>query len=350
MKKISVLIVDDSALMRQMLTQMLAGEVDIEVVGTAQDPHDAREKIKKLNPDVLTLDIEMPQMDGLTFLEKVMTLRPMPVIMVSTLTQKGAEETLRALELGAFDYLEKPRDISDITQLVAVQQRLKEMVRAAAKAHITPHLKVAKRERPLHFKAKREGLPVVALGASTGGVETLRYILSRMPSIAPPMVIAQHMPAAFTTSFAARLNSISQVTVVEAVNGARLQNGYAFLAPGGKHLTIKKQGVHYVCQLDEEAAVSGHRPSVDKLFSSVAQYAGADAIGVLLTGMGRDGAAGLLAMHEKGAHTIAQDEASCVVYGMPRVAMSLHAVSEQLALHEIPHHILETSKRKNEHV
>ena len=346
MKPITVLIVDDSALMRDMLIKMLDGEPDIQVVGTAEDAYDAREKIKQLNPDVLTLDIEMPHMDGLAFLEKIMTLRPMPVIMVSTLTQIGAQATIRALELGAFDYLEKPSDMGDIGRMIAIQERLKAMVRAAATAQVHAPLSSPKRERPIHYKTQRDGLPVIAIGASTGGVESLRYILSRMPSICPPIVIAQHMPAAFTKSFAARLNELSLMTVVEAVNGARLQNGYAFVAPGGKHLTIMRRNGQLVCKVDEAPAVHNHRPSVDTLFHSVAQVVGADAVGALLTGMGKDGATGLLAMRNAGAFTIAQDKASSVVYGMPSAAMQLHAAEVQLPLADIGRTIITACQDK----
>lgn len=342
MPPIKVLIVDDSALMRQLLTHMLGSAEDIEVVGSATDPYDARQKIKQLLPDVLTLDIEMPHMDGLAFLERVMTLRPMPVIMVSSLTQHGAKATLRALELGAFDLIKKP----DHAAMDSLTAELQEKVRAAASARLVPHPVPPLMVRPLHYKAKREGAPVIAIGASTGGVEALRLLLAQLPSLCPPVIITQHMPAAFTRSFAARLDGLSEMTVVQAVHGARLQNGYALLAPGDQHLTIRRQGEHYICQLDAQDPVFGHRPSVDRMFQSVAEQAGADAIGVLLTGMGRDGAAGLLRMRERGAYTIAQDEASCVVYGMPKAAVALEAVARQLPLNEIPRHVLDISKKR----
>ncbi len=347
MKPIQVMIIDDSALMRQMLTQMLSGEPGINVIATAQDPADIETKLKKFKPDVVTLDITMPSIDGVDYLERLLALHTPPVIVISDLTPETTDITLRALEIGAFDYLERPQDISDTAQLVEVGQRLRAVVRAAANARAIHHHGDTRPERSLHYKAKRVGLPIIAMGASTGGVEALRFILARMPSIAPPIVIAQHMPAGYTAAFAARLNKLAQVTVVEAVQGARLQNGYAIIAPGGKHLTIKRIGDEFICQLDDEERIGGHRPSIDKLFASVADAVGADAIGLLLTGMGRDGAAGLLAMRGRGAHTIVQDEASSLVYGMPKAALTLNAASIQMPLEDMPRHLLDTSRDMN---
>lgn len=343
MKPISVLIVDDVTGMRQMLTQMLAGDAGVDVIG-ACDSVGALAKIRKLQPDVLILDSESPGTSNLGFLEQVMMFKPMPVIMVSALSPSSAEATLRALELGAFDYLERPEKVDDIALLMGLQQRLQALVRAAAKARIIPNFMGIKQERALHYKAKREGLPIIALGASTGGVEALRGILSRMPIISPPMVIAQHMPIEFTGQFADRLNAVSPVTVVEAVDGARLQNGYAILAPGNKHLTINRHENDYYCQLEPSRE---NIPSIDKLFNSVADQAGKDAIGVLLSGMGHDGAAGLYTMHEHGAHTLVQNEATSTVFSMPGAALEMKAATLALPLHEIPKHLLDISKKQN---
>jgi two-component system chemotaxis response regulator CheB len=344
MKKITVLIVDDSALIRQMFKEMLSSESDIEVVDTASDPIDAREKIKRYNPDVLTLDIEMPKMDGLTFLEKIMALRPMPVIMISSLTQRGADETIRALELGAFDYLGKPVTNQTRETIGALKDQLVAKVRAAAIANIQS------RSHSRHMLSSGEVLAfhpptgksshIIAMGSSTGGVEALRNIFVKMPSNCPPIVIAQHMPEAFTKSFAARLNGLSQVSISEATNHARLQDGHAYIAPGNMHLKIIKIATDYVCKLEDSPPVSSHKPSVDVLFHSVADAAGGHAIGVILTGMGKDGAEGLKAMRDAGAYTIGQNESSCVVYGMPKVAKKLGATHIELPLMDIPAAVL----------
>ncbi|MFM9891032.1 MAG: chemotaxis response regulator protein-glutamate methylesterase [Rickettsiales bacterium] len=341
-KPITVLIVDDSALIREMFSEMLSSAPDIQVLGTAADPFEAREKIKQLNPDVLTLDIEMPKMDGLSFLEKIMTLRPMPVVMVSSLTQKGAEATIRALELGAFDYVSKPVTNQNRDTIGVLKQELISKVQAAALAHIRAQIKSSATGHAVKIlpfsPPPHPNRRLIAIGSSTGGVEALREIFLQLPANAPPIVITQHMPATFTTSFAARLNMLSQVNVAEARHHERLKPGHAYLAPGGEsHLAITKIAGDYVCRIEPGETVTGHRPSVDVLFHSVAEAAGAHAIGVILTGMGRDGAAGLKAMRERGAYTIGQDKASCVVYGMPQAAMHAGASTVELPLSKIAH-------------
>lgn len=342
MKKIKVLIVDDSALIREMFKTMVNSQPDMEVVDTAVDPYDAREKIKRLNPDVLTLDIEMPRMDGLSFLEKIMTLRPMPVVMVSTLTQKGATETIRALELGAIDYVSKPVGNSTSQALEPLQEELIGKLRVAASANVARNTSAKQSDaKVLNFNPPPNvALPFIAIGSSTGGVEALRDIFKVLPANSPPIVMTQHMPQQFTGSFAARLDSLSQVNVSEARDGVRLKPGTAYLAPGNIHMRVKKFGSDFVCKLEIGPAVSGHRPSVDVLFESVAQAAGANAVGVILTGMGKDGAQGMLKMHEAGAYNIGQDERSCVVYGMPKAAHAAGAVHTQLPLTEIAAHML----------
>lgn len=335
-----LLIVDDSALVRNLLQHLLSSVPDIEIVGTASDPLEAREMIKALSPDVLTLDIEMPNMNGLEFLEKIMRLRPMPVIMISTLTQRGAVASLQALELGAFDYIPKPTSMLDKLHLAQLKVQLIAKIRAAASARLRPYQRLM-RQSTLQYAPVEAGARVIAIGASTGGVEALRDLLARFPSNMPPIVITQHMPEQFTPSFARRLDSMCDIQVREAAQGDLLEPGRAYIAPGNQHLEIAAaKGNHIVCQLHEGPRVSGHRPSVDVLFNSVAQVVGADSIGVLLTGMGRDGASGLLAMCQAGAHTIGQDEASCVVYGMPRAARTIGAVREELPLDAIASHVI----------
>ena len=348
-KRITVLIVDDSALIRQMFREMLSSEPDIEVLDTACDPVDAREKIKQLNPDVLTLDIEMPKMDGLSFLEKIMALRPMPVIMASTLTQRGADATLRALEIGAFDYISKPVSNQNRDTIGQLKQDLVAKVRAAAAANITSGM--ANRSANKHVFATPsvaafhppggKSKHIIAIGSSTGGVEALRELFVRLPANCPPIVITQHMPETFTKSFAARLDSLSEVTVSEAVNHDRLKQGHAYIAPGGAtHLKIVKIGSEFVCRLEEGPPVSSHRPSVDILFHSVSESVGSRAVGVILTGMGKDGAEGLKAMRDHGSYNIGQNQATCVVYGMPQMAMKAGAVDVELPLNDIPAAIL----------
>jgi two-component system chemotaxis response regulator CheB len=323
---IGVLIVDDSATMRGLIAAALKRDPEIEVLGFANDPIEAREQIKKLNPDVVTLDIEMPKMNGLDFLEKIMRLRPTPVVMVSTLTQSGANVTLEALELGAVDCVGKP--VGGVTAQEAFAE-LTLKVKAAAKARVKPYNgPAAPVERDRDYRASDV---ILAIGSSTGGVEALMTILATFPETCPPTVITQHMPATFTKSFAARLDRISGATVTEAKDGDRLQQGHVYIAPGGDmHMEVTSSS-HPVIRLRAGEPVNGHRPSVDVLFDSVAKL-NRPSVGVILTGMGRDGAAGLLAMRKAGARTLGQDESSCVVYGMPRVAFEMGGVEKQVGL------------------
>lgn len=345
-KKISVIVIDDSALIRQLLTDILNGAPDIEVVAQAPDALIARDLIKKHNPQVITLDVEMPHMDGLTFLEKMMSLRPMPVIMVSTLTAKGAEATLRALELGAVDYVTKPQ--TDLHKsLGALTEEIRNKVRIASRARVRPLTQkpsappVGIATASIVPKAKPQAAAfastqkIIAIGSSTGGVEALTEILTHLEADLPAIVITQHMPEKFTASFAQRLNNLCAITVKEAENGDKLMSGHAYIAPGGHQLEIERAGGQFACKVTQDPPVSGHRPSVDVLFRSVARAAGRSALGVILTGMGRDGADGLLAMRNAGAQTLGQDEASCVVYGMPKAAFELKAVEKQLSLTQI---------------
>lgn len=333
-----VLIVDDSPTVRSIFAEILATDPDINVVGTAEDPFDAREKIKQLNPHVITLDIEMPKMDGISFLEKIMALRPMPVVMVSSLTQRGAEITMTALEMGAVDYIGKPS--SDLgNTLPALREELISKVKNAAKANVAGRVcRVDSNKRHPYMGDNNRHL--IAIGSSTGGVEAVRDVLTAMPHNAPPIVIVQHMPAAFTGSFARRLNSLCEITVVEAEHHQRLAPGYAYIAPGSHHLEIHRSGTGWVTKLLETPLVSGHRPSADVLFASVAKAAGAEAVGAILTGMGRDGAAGLLQMRQAGATTLGQNAESCVVYGMPRAAMELGAVCAEHPIRQMGEKIL----------
>jgi two-component system, chemotaxis family, protein-glutamate methylesterase/glutaminase len=330
---IRVLIVDDSALIREVLSRTLGRDGDIIVVGTAEDPIDARQKIKDLNPDVVTLDIEMPNMNGLAFLDKLMRLHPLPVVMVSTLTTKGASETLLALELGAVDFVAKPS--TDLAGgLEAFGQNLREKVRAAATSDVRGQsLKPASLQK-LRTAAAPPGA-LIAIGASTGGVEAIRVVLGDMPADCPPIVIAQHMPAGFTTRFAARLDELSDVKVVEAEDRMPLENGKAYVARGDWHLRVERSSGQYKCRLTQDELTSGHRPSVDVLFESVARQVGAMAVGAILTGMGRDGARGLKLMRDAGAYTVGQSPGSALVYGMPRVAFEEGAVVEQAPVEAI---------------
>ena len=331
-----VLIVDDSSLMRQLLTEILSSDPELQVIGTAGDPFIAREKIKALGPDVLTLDIEMPRMDGLTFLEKLMRGHPMPVVMISSLTERGAETTLRALSLGAIDYVSKPKlDVSSGT--IEQTSEIIAKVKAAAK------VKVRGRNKPVtipvelaagcHFSATHK---VVAIGSSTGGTEALKELLSPLPADFPGLVMVQHMPEAFTRPFSERLNSLCRIRVQEAKDGDRILPGHALLAPGGHQMQVVRRGLEYAVRVYRGERVNRHLPSVDVLFSSCAKQLGKNAVGVLLTGMGADGAKGMLEMKEAHAFTIAQDEASCVVFGMPREAILLGAVDQVVALDRIP--------------
>lgn len=341
MKPIRVLIVDDSLLMRSMFSEMLSSEPDIEVVDTASDPFEAREKIKQFNPDVLTLDIEMPKMDGLSFLEKIMKLRPMPVIMISTLTQRGADASIRALELGAFDTLPKPTEQHTQDTLSLLHDLLVMKIRAAAAAKVGMMRTHVKEYSVVPFHAQPGGnRHVVAIGSSTGGVETLKYIFQRLPANVPPIVMTQHMPERFTQSFAARLDSVSAVKVVEAQDNMPVEPGCAYLAPGSHHLKLVRSGNLLQCRIYDGPLISGHKPSVDVLFESVAETVGGNAVGVILTGMGKDGASGLKTMRDRGAYTIGQNAATCVVYGMPQAAFKAGAVAVELPVEQIPEAML----------
>lgn len=326
---IKVLVVDDSAVIREVLSRTLGRDGDITVIGTAIDPIDAREKIKTLAPDVVTLDIEMPNMNGLAFLDKLMRLRPLPVVMVSTLTTKGASETLLALELGAVDFVAKPsHDLAG--GLEAFGANLREKVRAAASSHVRGGGSAAKPAPTARLRtAAAPPGALIAIGASTGGVEAIRAVLSAMPVDCPPIVIAQHMPAGFTARFAARLDELSEISVVEADDRMPLEAGRAYVARGDWHLRVERSSGQLKCRLSQDELTSGHRPSVDVLFESVAQTVGAMAVGAILTGMGRDGAHGLKKMRDAGAYTVGQSQASALVYGMPRVAFEEGAVAEQ---------------------
>jgi two-component system chemotaxis response regulator CheB len=331
---IRVLVVDDSALIREVLSRTLVRDGDIIVVGTATDPIEAREKIRTLDPDVVTLDIEMPNMNGLAFLDKLMRLRPTPVVMVSTLTKKGASETLLALELGAVDFVAKPSaDLSG--GIDAFAAGLRDKVRAAARSDVRG--RAARVEAP-KVAVRTAAAPVgavIAIGASTGGVEAIRSVLADMPVDCPPILIAQHMPAGFTARFAARLDELSAITVVEAEDRLALQVGHAYVARGDYHLRIERSSGQLKCRLGQDDLASGHRPSVDVLFESVARTVGPMAVGAILTGMGRDGARGLKLMRDAGAYTVGQSQASALVYGMPRVAFEEGAVVEQAPLEAI---------------
>jgi two-component system, chemotaxis family, protein-glutamate methylesterase/glutaminase len=335
---VRVLVVDDSAVMRQLLSGLLSADPDIEVVGTAADPHIARERIKALNPDVVTLDIEMPHMDGLTFLRKIMTLRPMPVVMISTLTQRGAESTLEALEIGAVDFIAKPTtDVANGLADLAVELRRK--VKAAADVRVgTRRVAVVAPARP---RPRRLSRKIVFVGASTGGVEALKAVLMGLPADCPPTLITQHMPPRFTAGFAERLNRQCPMTVSEAVDDQTVEAGHVYIAPGSHHLEIARSGDRYFCRLSDGPPLSGHRPSVDVLFQSAARLVGKSAVGAILTGMGKDGAEGLLALRAAGAMTLGQDEQSSLIYGMPRAAFERGAVMHQCSLSQMADAILD---------
>ena len=339
MNKIRVLIVDDSAIVRKIFSEELSKYPDIEIIGTAPDPYVARDKIVSLKPDVITLDIEMPRMDGITFLKKLMRYYPLPTIVVSSLTTKGGKLTLEAIDSGAVDVIAKPGAAYTVGDMSA---QLVEKIRAAARAKI-----VRKEERatdsalqqPMKALAQTSN-KVIAVGASTGGTEALKALLVQMPPNSPGMVIVQHMPAHFTTAFAERLNGICQISVKEAKDGDRLSNGLALIAPGNFHMLLRRSGAVYYVEVKTGPMVHHQRPAVDVLFKSTAQYAGANAIGVILTGMGADGAAGLLEMKKAGAGTVAQDENSCVVFGMPKEAIKMGAVDKVLPLDQIAAQII----------
>lgn len=344
MKKIRVLVVDDSRTMRDLICMVLQRDPDIEVVGQAADPFEARAAMKVLDPDVVTLDVEMPNMNGLEFLEKIMQLRPTPVIMVSNLTSRGAEVTIKALEIGAFDCISKP--VATDKELFA-ELPLKVKTAARARPSLLAARGRAPEEPPKTTRSYAGDGRIVAIGASTGGVEALLTVLSRFPKNCPPTVITQHMPAAFTKTFAGRLDRVCEPRVSEAAHGATLAPGQIYLAPGSTtHLEIIDKKSELVCSLSPADPVNGHRPSVDVLFRSVASAVGSHAVGVILTGMGRDGADGLRAMREAGADTIGQDEATSLVYGMPKVAFERGGVEKQLPLDRIGDEILSRTNKQ----
>ena len=339
MKKIKILIVDDSVLVRKVLTEILNAVPMFEVVGTAIDPIIARDKIKQLNPDVLTLDIEMPRMDGVTFLRNLMRLRPMPVVMISTLTEKGAPITLEALEIGAVDFIAKPK--TDVTNgLESYAKEIVEKVRMAAKANVRSMVSMPVSAPILKPLKRCNSNRIIAIGASTGGTEAIREVLSTLPANCPPIVIAQHIPPVFSTSFAARMNACSEPTVYEAQDGQRIEQGCVYIAPGDAHLTVKGKAGNYRCVLDYGPVVNRHKPSFEVLFDSMITSAGDNTIGVMLTGMGADGAQGMLRMKEAGIYNIVQDEASAVVWGMPGAAVNLNAHSKILPLTKIAQHMI----------
>ena len=327
---IKVLVVDDSALIRSLLAEIIKQAPDLELVGAAPDAYVAKEMVMKLKPDVITLDIEMPKVDGLTFLDKLMKARPTPVIMISTLTQKGADATLRSLELGAIDFIAKPK--LDVAKGIGeYQDEIVAKIRVAAKTR--------PRQRP-RSSAEIKAIPVqysgtetiVGIGASTGGTEAIRQVLEQLSPAFPATVITQHMPPNFTKSFAQRLNALCKINVHEAKDGERILPGNAYIAPGDKHMRIIRSGADYRVKLDDGPLVSGHKPSVDVMFASLAETVGKNTIATILTGMGKDGAAGMLALRDAGAITMAQDEASCVVYGMPRAAVEIGATKHIIPL------------------
>lgn len=346
-RPVRVLIIDDSIVIRQLLKDILSRDSDIEVVGTASDPIDGYDKIVQLKPDVLTLDVEMPRMDGITFLEKLMRTHPMAVVMVSTLTRQGSEVTLKALEIGAVDFIAKPTE-SIFTGMSALSHEIVTKVKTAARARV--RTRTAEPVRPVPLPAspgKRASCTalLIAIGASTGGPEAIRQVLQGLPAEVPPVVIVQHMPPVFTRSFAERLDRLSALRVKEAEDGDLLESGHAYIAPGDYHLQVARDGSRYRARVVQTPPVNRHRPSVDVLFDSVAQASGASAVGVLLTGMGADGARGLKQMRDAGACTIAQDEETCVVFGMPREAIQMGGAEFVLPLPRIAHKVVELLDR-----
>jgi len=340
LKKIKVLIVDDSAIVRKVFSQELSKYLDIEIVGTAPDPFVARDKILKLKPDVITLDVEMPRMDGVTFLRKLMKYYPIPVIIVSSLTQKGGKLTLEALDIGAVDVIAKPGGSFSVGDM---SSQLLEKIRAASKVRMSRGNKNSRPDsekvRPMKALAETSH-KIIAIGASTGGTEALKEVLSEMPVNSPGILVVQHMPAKFTTAFAERLDGLCQIRVREAKDGDSVNPGTALIAPGNLHMILRRSGARYYVEVKNGPMVHHQRPAVDILFKSTAKYAGANSIGAILTGMGTDGAAGLLEMRQAGAGTIAQDENTCVVFGMPKESIKLGAVDKVVPIYQVAQEII----------
>ncbi|MFZ4287662.1 protein-glutamate methylesterase/protein-glutamine glutaminase [Variovorax sp. HJSM1_2] len=340
MSKIRVVVVDDSALVRSLLTEIINRQPDMVCVGVANDPLIAREIIRELNPDVITLDVEMPRMDGIDFLGRLMRLRPMPVVMISTLTDKGAEVTLRALELGAVDFVAKPRiglasGLNDLATQIVEKIRVASVAKFKRAPAPAPGAAAPAAARPATLLGRVSTEKMICIGASTGGTEAVKEVLLKMPADAPAIVITQHMPPGFTTSFAARLNGLCQITVKEAVHGERILPGHAYIAPGGRQFSVSRSGANYVAVVEDTEPVNRHKPSVEVLFLSAAAVVGRNAYGIMLTGMGNDGAKAMREMRDKGSYNFVQDEASCVVFGMPREAIAHGAADEVLPLDKI---------------
>jgi two-component system chemotaxis response regulator CheB len=344
--KIRVIVVDDSALVRGLLSEIIDRQPDMTCIGAAADPIVAREMIRNLNPDVITLDIEMPRMDGIDFLSRLMRLRPMPVVMVSTLTERGADVTLKALELGAVDFVAKPKiGVSDgLRQLGA---DITEKIRTAARARVhrlaaAPAAGSAPAKPTTMAQMGRLSTEkIIFLGASTGGTEATREVLVGLPADFPAVMITQHMPPGFTKSYATRLNSLCRIRVAEATDGERVLPGHAYIAPGGYHLSVERSGANYIARVQDGEAVNRHKPSVEVLFDSAARVVGRNALGVMLTGMGADGARAMRTMRDAGSYNLVQDEASCVVFGMPREAIAHGAANEVLPLTQIAPRLIE---------
>lgn len=351
-KNIRVLVVDDSAVVRKVFKEEISREKDMEVVGTAPDPYVARDKIVKLKPDVITLDIEMPRMDGITFLKKLMKHYPLPVIIVSSLTRNSGKLVMEALSLGALEVISKPSGAYSVGEM-SVQ--LIDKIRAVARLKVSPveerpytkSVQTKITPKPLSLSLSETTNKIIAIGASTGGTEALKTVLTGMPPNAPGTLVVQHMPANFTTSFAERLDELSAMTIKEAKDGDSLINGVALLAPGNYHMLLKRSGANYYVQVKKGPLVHHQRPAVDVLFHSVADYAGSNAVGVILTGMGSDGALGLLKMKEAGARTVAQDEKSCIVFGMPKEAIKLGAADKVVPLNSVSKTVLDMIVKKN---
>lgn len=345
---IKVLVVDDSALVRSLLAEIIRDTPDMTLVGAAPDAYVARDMVKEFSPDVITLDIEMPRMDGLSFLEKLMSARPTPVVMISTLTEEGAEATLRALELGAVDFVPKPKlgiasGIREYAELIV--EKIHEA--AVAKVRAIPKSSrgdISSDQKAVTGSRLQSTEKIIAIGASTGGTEAIKDLLIQLPAAVPGIVMTQHMPAGFTRTYAERLNKVTRLHVVEAQGGERILPGHAFLAPGGHHLIVVRSGADYIVKLSDVEPVHRHRPAVDVMMESVALAGGKNVLGVLLTGMGKDGARGMLAIRQHGGYTLAQDEASCVVYGMPKEAVLAGAVDQTVALDKMGAVLLEKIK------